>query len=280
MFHAVLEANGEPAAALLVTEWGRDPAAAWRDAVRQGIARSVRWCFCVTGPVVRVVDARRTYSRRFAEFDLEASLHDPAGFGVFWGLLRADAFPSNRGPLLDAAVEASEHYRAEVRASLQHGVHAALICLLRAFGSVRRGNRASPPEVLFEESLVVIYRILFLLFAEARGLVPKWHPIYRGSYTIESLRTPVEMLARPRGLWEALQAIARLAHRGCRAGTLRVPPFNGRLFSPAHAPLAESAALDDGAVREALLALTTRAGRDGRQRIAYADLGVEQLGGV
>ena len=33
-------------------------------------------------------------------------------------------------------------------------------------------------------------------------------------------------------------------------------------------------------MREALLALTTRAGRSGRQRIAYADLGVEQLGGV
>ena len=70
----------------------------------------------------------------------------------------------------------------------------------------------------------------------------------------------MEVLAKPPGLWESLQAIARLAHRGCRAGTLRVPPFNGRLFSPAHAPLAESAALDDGAVREALLALTTRAG--------------------
>jgi hypothetical protein len=280
MFHALLEANGAPAAALLVTAWGHDPASAWRDGVRQGIARSVRWCFCVTGPVVRLVDARRTYSRRFAEFDLEATLRDPAGFGVFWGLLRADAFPSNRVPLLDAAVALSEQHRAEVRASLQHGVHAALVCLLRAFGSARRGHRAASPEVLFEESLVVIYRVLFLLFAEARGLVPKWHPIYRGSYTIEALRTPVEMQAKPRGLWESLQAIARLAHRGCRAGTLRVPPFNGRLFSPAHAPIAESAALDDGAVREALLALTTRAGREGRQRIAYADLGVEQLGGV
>ena len=33
-------------------------------------------------------------------------------------------------------------------------------------------------------------------------------------------------------------------------------------------------------MRQALLALTTRAGRDGCQRIAYGDLGVEQLGGV
>ena len=83
---------------------------------------------------------------------------------------------------------------------------------------------------LLDESLVVVYRVLFLLFAEARGLVPVWHPTFRDSYTIDSLRHRVETLPRPRGVWEALQAIARLAHRGCHAGSLRVPPFNGRLF--------------------------------------------------
>src|SRR4030095_16869269 len=77
-----------------------------------------------------------------------------------------------------------------------------------------------------------------------------------------------------------LQSISRLAHRGCHIGALRVTPFNGRLFSPAESPLASSAALDDGAVRHALLALTTRPGRSGRERISYGDLGVEQLGGV
>ena len=61
---------------------------------------------------------------------------------------------------------------------------------------------------------------------------------------------------------------------------LRVPPFNGRLFSPVHAPLAETVPLDEAAVRNALLALTTRATAGGRERIAYADLGVEHLGGV
>jgi hypothetical protein len=280
LFSAVLEADGRPAAALVVTAWGRDPAGAWRDGVRHGIGANVRWCFCVTGPVLRVLDARRTYSRRFIEFELDTTIREASSFAVFWGLLRAAAFPPGGRPLLDRAVALSEQHRSEVRATLQLGVQDALTCLVRAFASARRRRVAPAAGALFDESLVVIYRILFLLFAEARGLVPKWHPIYRGSYTIESLRTPVEMLPRPRGLWASLQAIARLAHRGCHAGTLRVPPFNGRLFSPAHAPLAESAALDDGAVRQALLALTTQPGRNGRRRIAYADLGVEQLGGV
>jgi len=285
LFRAVLETAGRPAAALLVTDWGRDPAAAWRDGVRHGIGAGVRWCFCVTGPLLRVIDSRRTYSRRFAEFDLAAAFADPDGFTVMWSLLRAGAFTGPAPPGLDRAVTLSEKHRADVRSSLQQGVHHALIHLVRAFASARGSGRrpavaGAALDAIYEESLVVIYRILFLLFAEARGLVPRWHPIYRDSYTIESLRAPVERSSRPRGLWESLQAIARLAHRGCHAGTLRVPPFNGRLFSPALAPLAEAAVLDDGAVGQALLALTTRASRGGRQRIAYADLGVEQLGGV
>ena len=279
-FRAVLEARGSAVAGLLATAWGRDPAAAWREGVRHGIGTGVRWCFCVTGPVLRVFDARRTYSRRFAEFDLEIAIGEPAGFTVLWRLLNADGFARSE-PALDRAVALSEQYRADVRACLQQGVHDALTSLLRAFASAPRARRAPrQPAMLLDESLIVVYRILFLLFAEARGLVPKWHPTYRDSYTIESLRAPIERLARPPGLWQSLQAIARLAHRGCRAGTLRVPPFNGRLFSPAHAPLAESLELDDGAVRDAMVALTTKTARGGRQRIAYADLGVEQLGGV
>lgn len=283
LFRAVLESARRPAAALLVTDWGRDPASAWRDGVRHGIGSGVRWCLCVTGPVVRVMDARRTYSRRFAEFEIAATLADPDGFVVMWSLLRAEAFAGTVSRL-ERAVTLSEKHRAGVRSSLQQGVEQALTLLVGAFASARGRGRpsrdAAALQTIYEESLIVIYRILFLLFAEARGLVPRWHPVYRESYTIESLRTPVERSARPRGIWESLQAIARLAHRGCRAGTLRVPPFNGRLFSPTLAPLAEAALLDDGEVGKALLSLTTRTSRNGRERIAYADLGVEQLGGV
>ena len=147
-------------------------------------------------------------------------------------------------------------------------------------GFARNRRRAPSGEVAFANALTVVYRILFLLFAEARGLVPQWHPVYRDSYTIESLRPAVEARGSPAGLWQSLQAIARLAHRGCTAGTLRVVPFNGRLFAPAAAPLAESFPVDDNVARDVLLAVTTRPGVDRRERISYLDLGVEQLGAV
>jgi N-6 DNA Methylase/Eco57I restriction-modification methylase len=279
--HAVLEVRGEVAAVVLVTRWGEDAARAWRDAVRAGIGHGVRWCFCLTGPALRVVDARRTYSRQFLDMDLESAIDSARTFAVLWGLLRAGALRPEAGglPLIERAIEISESHRAAVRSSLQVGVNDALVHLVRAFtNAAGRGHRQQ--QALLDEALIVIYRILFLLFAEARGLVPRWHPIYRDGYTIEALRHPVELLPRPRGLWETLQSISRLAHRGCRLGVLRVTPFNGRLFSPTESPLADSVVLDDGAVRQALLALTTRPGRAGRERIAYGELGVEQLGGV
>ena len=157
-------------------------------------------------------------------------------------------------------------------------MHDALVQLVTAFRAATSGRHADGD--VLDESLIVIYRVLFLLFAEARGLVPSWHPVYRDGYTIEALRRQLRDPATPGGLWEALQAISRLAQRGCRAGTLRVPPFNGRLFSPANAPLADSTPLDDRVVSRALGALTTRKGPRGPEPISYADLGVEQLGAV
>src|SRR4029079_18641312 len=114
-----------------------------------------------------------------------------------------------------------------------------------------RARRSERAPASFGDALTVVYRILFLLFAEARGLVPQWHPTYRDSYTIESLRPQAEGIRPPAGLWQSLQAIARLAHRGCTAGTLRVVPFNGRLFAPAAAPLADTCQIDDGLTRNA-----------------------------
>lgn len=276
---AMLFAGSTAAAGVVATAWGRAPGEQWRTAVHLGIDRGVRWCFCVNGLTLRVVDTRRSYSRRFIEFDLGATVASVVSFSIFWQLLCTAAFTKQAVPQLDQAVEASEAHRSAVRASLQSGVQRALASLMDAFAGGAQRRRPAAQAVL-DDALVVIYRVLFLLFAEARGLVPTWHTLYRRGYTIESLREAIEGPCRPDGLWQSLQAIARLAHRGCQAGSLRVTPFNGRLFAPAHAPLAEAAALDDGRVRDAMLALTTRVEAGTRRRISFAELGVEQLGGV
>lgn len=280
----LLQSPATPPIVLIVSAWGASPAGLWQRAVRRGLAHQARWCLCVNGPIVRVVDAERTYARRYADFDLDATIDHPATFTIFFGLLSAahgePAGNAEAGAIaLDRAVALCEKHRDQVRLSLRIGVQEALLHLIDAFRKI--ASRRHPDAHLLSESLIVVYRILFLLFAEARGLVPAWHPVYRDGYTIETLRRRIEEKDDSLGgVWETLQAISRLAHQGCRAGALRVPPFNGRLFSPSDAPLADSLPLDDSMVSRALTTLTTRETKAGIVKISYADLGVEQLGGV
>lgn len=265
-----------PLAAMSVCGWGGD-LRRLRDATR-GVPRAdaPRWWIGCNGPTLRIVDAARAYSRRALEIDLDAAADDARALAVLRRLLTDRSGRRLAG--LESMVDASDRHRIKVSDSLQEGVDAALTRLVCAFGGRRLRSRS--PDAALAEALTVVYRILFLLFAEARQLVPGWHPVYRASYTIESLRPAAEGRRTPAGLWQSLQAITRLAHRGCRAGTLTVVPFNGRLFAPSAAPVADAIALDDRVARDVLLAITTRPARDRRERISYADLGVEQLGAV
>ena len=262
---------------LLAGHWTVPLDALWREAVRAGIAFETEWSLCTNGRHIRLIDVNRPYSRAYVEFDLQASIAHSSTFDAFWALFRADALCNVGGQSLVAQiVQAAARHGEGVNRSLRFGVIEAVGHLLSGLG--RCGRRE--PALLFDESLTVVYRALFLMFAEARGLVPTWHPIYRKSYTIEALRDLIDEQEDPKGIWETLQAIARLVHHGCRAGTLVVPAFNGRLFSPSRAPTAESCAVDDELATKALLALTTTTARSRRTRIDYRDLGVEQLGAV
>ena len=284
-FHALRDRAIAPNVSLVVGLWTDDLDTLWRSAVRTAIDERTDWCFCVNGRQLRLVDARRTYSRAYLQFDLDRAVEDARTFAVLWGVLRDTMFhAAPHGPaLITRVIDLSARHGAAVSRALRFGVVDAIGLLLS--GLLESGKRASIGGTLaagFDESLTLVYRVLFLMFAEARGLVPNWHPIYRQHYTIESLRDLAERPDGARGLWETLQAISRLAHKGCQAGTLIVPAFNGRLFSPAHAPMAERCTMSDDIARDALLALSTApsAMKRGRTRIDYRDLGVEQLGAV
>jgi hypothetical protein len=267
---------------LLVAGWGRPLDPLWRAAVVHAKRRHAEWCILFNGTEIRLVDARRVHSRRYAQLDLDLIADHDRTAAALWALFSATAVastPANDDAPLAMLIAGSERHGAAVCRALRDGVLQASTDILGALTSRSRGR---PPQDTFEQALTIVYRILFLLFAEARGLVPVWHPIYRESYSLDALRASAEAATRPSGLWDALRAISRLAHSGCRAGDLRVTPFNGRLFAPGRTPLAERRDLDDEAARRAVLALATRRAPDGagRERIAYRDLGVEQLGAV
>jgi hypothetical protein len=294
---ATLTGGANPVA-IVVASWAEPLDPLWRLAVTQAMRRCALWCLLFDGLRLRIVDTSRLYARRYLEFDLDLVIDSPASFAAFWRTFNAVSLTADPADAasLHALVAASDRHAAGVCRSLRDGVLEASEHILRAFvvngphsrlrrfGGASRSSRQrfGAARTEFEQALTIVYRMLFLLFAEARALVPLWHPVYRESYSLEALRDIAEEPRRMPGLWDALRAIARLAHAGCRAGDLRVTPFNGRLFSPARTPLAERRDLDDEAARQAVRALSARPTPDraGRERIAYRDLGVEQLGAV
>jgi hypothetical protein len=272
-----LIAGGQSSVIGLTTAWGEPLERVWRSSIAGAIATDARWCLCCNGRVLRLVDARKTWSRDYLEFDLALLGLQPETQAVLWSVACERAFTGSPA-LLDTAVELSRHHGLEVCRALGAGVLQALETLLAALTQGRR----QPVATLWEQSLTVLYRVLFLLFAEARGLVPLWHPVYRDRYSLEAI-VSVLLAGRPyRGLWRAIHAISRLAHAGCTAGELRVTAFNGRLFAPSQATAFDNTRLSDLVMSRTVVALSsTPVGRQGaRSRILYRDLDVEQLGAV
>jgi len=268
-------------APLLVGPWGAAFDLLWGAVARESARLDTPWVLCFNGRALRLCDGRNTHARGYLEFDIEALSDHPAAMALFWGALRAESLQAITGAIVDG----SARHGVAVSASLRNGVREALLLFLQGMLSSSTRRAAAGIDTVrvastLDQAFTLVYRVLFLLFAESRSLVPVWHPVYRRSYTIEGLRRQAETPGAERGIWEALQAVSRLAHAGCHAGSLVVAPFNGRLFAPARAPLAETGRLDDQLVARALMALTTLAVDGRRERVSFGDLGVEQLGAV
>jgi N-6 DNA Methylase/Eco57I restriction-modification methylase len=268
-----------------------------RRALQEAAALGSPWAIAFNGRTLRIVDADRPHARRYLEFDLERTLSDADDLRVLWAVGRAAALaPATTRParapgsaaavrgmheevtLAQLADQSADNAR-RLGLALQLGVRSALEALATGLRDAA-GPRTSSVD-LVGQALTVLYRLLFLLFAEARGLVPVWQRVYRDGYTITGL-SKVGEAPHDGGLWSALQAVSRLAHRGCATRLLTVTAFNSQLFSPEGTPLAEHARLTDETMRQVLHALTVSPAVEGTraQPISYGDLGVEQLGSI
>ena len=263
-------------AVVMTLPWMRPVRSASRNAAVAGIAAGAEWAIVTNGHSLRVVDCTRPWTRQGVEFDLERILSNRNAIAVLWLLCRAGSIAGTGERRLRDAIHESNAHAARVCNTLGDGVLQVLPRLASALAAAGPGPGQS--ETL-DQALTVVYRVLFLLFAEARGLVPLWHELYRDAYSIDTLARSAAG-GKARGIWPALQAISRLAHAGCTAGDLEVTAFNGRLFSPRHAPLADRRRIPDAVAAEVLLSLATESTPSGRRGISYHDLGVEQLGSV
>ena len=138
--------------------------------------------------------------------------------------------------------------------------------------------------------LRVVYRLLFLLVAEARDLLlaPEADTAARKRYErFYSMNRLVKLADRQRGsshsdLWEGLTVLARALSGAHASPSLELRPLGGFLWSANATPDLDSAILDNAHLLDAVRALTFLYDDDSRVRrlVDYRNLGAEELGSV
>src|SRR5690606_12428325 len=216
--------------ALLVTTWAARPSSRWADLARHARWIGAAWGVIVAPPFISLVPVRGAATRHSLDAALPHALA-PESLARLFVLLQGRAFDAGRGadaaagqPAIDRLLRRAERYQDGVRADLQRGVEVALQVLQpvvtqgqRAASGNSRGDAAvgQPPlHGAIDETLTLVYRILFLLFVESRRLVPNDSPIYRRSYAMSRFCRAAARGAAV-GLWDAFAATTRLSRMGC-----------------------------------------------------------------
>ncbi|MBI1928901.1 N-6 DNA methylase [Candidatus Poribacteria bacterium] len=208
-------------------------------------------------------------------------------FRYFYCLFRRDAFlPDATGQcFLDAVLAGSQQHTVGVSADLKERVYEALRLLIGGFLDYQRNgfDRENPPlDEIHTNCLILLYRILFILYAESRGLLPVENPDYAAHYSLASLATEIHERLDGGGLiipamsdyWARLRGLFGLINDGWRD---LIPQYNGGLFHPARHLFLEKYDLGNDVLARAVELLTrTEKG----ERIVYRDLEVRHLGSI
>ena len=224
------------------------------------------------------------------EIDLAALLTDNGDletFRYFYCLFRRDAFTPNANgtSFLDHVLGESQRYTVGVSDDLKNRVYDALRLLIGGFLDFSHNclDRANPPlDEIHTSCLILLYRILFILYAESRDLLPLDNRDYAMQYSLDHLATDIhgkldgsiDFAPGANLYWTGLRQLFTLINEGWKD---RIPQYNGGLFNPQQHPFLEDYGIGDDALAQ-VVELLTRTEKG--ERIAYRDLDVRHLGNI
>ena len=270
------------------------------------------------GTALRLISAPRGESSGWMDFrvaDMSRTAGRPLCSALRLLLSEQRLLALPRGQRLAALLEDSRKYQNEVSERLSEQVMHALYALLRGLQAAHDASGGAllraplSPEGdrndIYRGLLCVILRLVFLLYAEERGMLPENETFVR-HYTLAGLyqRLREDAALHPDtmdqrfGAWAQLLVLFRLVHDGARdertGGAVSLPERRGALFDPDRFPFLEGRRagagagarqrfervrpplISDGAVYRVLEKLLVLDG----ERISYRTLDVEQIGSV
>jgi hypothetical protein len=261
------------------------------------------------GRTLRLVSAPRGESSGWIDFRVEDMVQTAGrpistALRLLLGQRRLLSLP--RTQRLAALLEDSRKFQNEVSERLAEQVLHALYELLRGFqaahdaskGELLRQPLAEHPDEIYRALLTVILRLVFLLFAEERDMLPE-NEIFLQYYSLSGLFERLQedaalfpdTMDQRYGAWAQLLVLFRMIHDGAELGATRLPRRHGVLFDPDRFKFLEGRSsggarqtderiepplVPDGTIFRALEKLLVLDG----ERISYRALDVEQIGSV
>lgn len=274
---------------------------------RREAAKVIEWLRKASQPLAlltngiqwRIVHAGADHDA-FAEWDAESFFEHGQPSVQLEGLRQI----LNRPSKLLAAIQDSRKGQAELSQVLGERVRQAVELLIRAqSGALDAVRHQVEARDLYVAACRVIMRLVVVMFAEARDLLPRDNASYHLSYGLEGLRCMLERngdsvrRSHMHGAWPRVLALFRLIHGGSIHPDLLVPAYGGELFAPgdpnaldglsrALAALESDEGVNDQTMSEILdlLCRTRVRMRQGRQNpwvtmpVNFSDLSSEYIG--
>ncbi len=259
------------------------------------------WGIACDGLTLRILRDNASLTRpAWIEADLQRIFVEErfADFAALWLLAHETRFGQPDQPVADCALEqwreAGRQEGTRAREQLRRGVEEALRALGQGFlahpdntalrAALHDGSLSK--DQYFQQLLRLVYRLIFLLTIEERGLL---HPtdtpeptrkLYEGGYSLRRLRDrAVRRSAHDRfaDLWQSL----RIVFRGLVGGEpqLGLPALAG-LFSAEQCAHLDAASLENRALLLAMFRLSWLREKAGLARVNWRDMGPEELGSV
>ena len=249
----------------------------------------VEWGILTNGRLWRLYHRETAYKLdRFYEVDLPALIEggDAEAFLYFYAFFRRAAFDEGSPLSAKEVLRGSVEYSLGVGDALKGQVYEALRHLAQGFLDHPRNGLSTDEETLGEvqdNALILLYRLLFVLYAEARDLLPvRDNAEYREYYGLYAIKhdaaTGIEggrpLLPAGATLWYRLKELFGFIDAG--SPPLGVATFNGGLFDPERHPFLESCVVGDAHLRAAV----DRLARVGGRFVDYRDLAERHLGTI
>ncbi len=253
-----------------------------------------RWGILTNGRLWRIYEREASRAGlHYYEVDLPALLDaDVQDFRYFFLFFRAAGFapgPDGRS-LVERTLDESRQYWLGLTDRLKDRVYDALTSLMT--GMIHGSDHLGPEDIeqVHEAALIVLYRLLFAFYAEARRLLPVENETYRRDFAVTARREQVAARLDagedyPRAgtsLWTWCRNLSEIINAGDPESG--VPEYDGGLFDPDQWPL-----LGDPRVRvpdREMARVIDSLGRDqdpdsGRRvNLDYHELSVRELGSI